>query len=228
MSLQYKLDSIEDIPKAQQKMYTETDDGFVLDVEGIEVPDVSGLKSALDKERGRAKDAEKALSESQKKAKKEKDEAARLAGDIETVEENLREHYQGDIDSLTDKIKARDQKLAKVLLRDEAHRIAADIAVDTDAIEVVAEWIQHRIGIEENDGDFQVIVTGESSGLSLKEFTEGLTKQKSLSRLLKASNGTGGGSAGPSSGGTAKPKSNIGGTRAERVASISQQLTDVS
>ena len=40
MSLQYKVESIDELPKTQQKMYTETDDGFVLDIEGIPEPDV--------------------------------------------------------------------------------------------------------------------------------------------------------------------------------------------
>ena len=224
MSLQYKVATIEELPKAQQKMYTETDDGFVLDIEGIPEQDVSGLKSALDKEREGRKDAEKLLKTSQKQAKDEADAAARLSGDIETIEKNLRDHYQGDIDSLTERVQARDKKLARVLLRDEAHRIATDIAVDTDAIEMVAEWIQNRIGIQEKDDDFEVIVTGESGGLTMKEFIKGLPTQKPLARLLKASNGTGGGASGISSGGTAKEKSDMGGTKSERIAAIGAKI----
>ena len=56
MSLPAIVDSLEDLPEAVRAFYVETEDGrFRLDAEGVE--DVSGLKSALEKER----EARKAL-----------------------------------------------------------------------------------------------------------------------------------------------------------------------
>ena len=227
--MQLNVETLEDIPKPLQKLYTASDSGFILDVEGLE--DTTGLKSALQKERDNNKGLKLDLKtlrtdadDVEKARLKAEADALEKTGDLDKIKENLSKHYQGDIDALIKKVSARDQKLERVLLRDEANRIASEIAVDTDSIPVLAEWIKHRIGIEEKDGEFNVIVTGESSGLSMKEFIEGLTQQKPLARLLKASNGTGGGASGDTSGGTANTKGNMGGSKAERLVAIKERL----
>jgi hypothetical protein len=227
MTLQYKIDSIDDLSDDVKKMYTEKDGAYVLDVAGLEIPDVKGLKSALDKERDRANAAEKAARDAEKEAKAKEDAAARAAGDIETVEKNLREQFTGEIESRDQMIAARDAKLAKVLIRDEAHRIATEHAVDTDSVPLLSEWIEHRIGIEEKDGDFTVVVKGENMGLTIDEFVKKLPEQKALGRLIKSSSGTGGGAAANTGAGSANLKGDLGGSKAERIAAIESRFPDL-
>lgn len=60
MALKLIVDTLEGIPEAQQALYTKTTDGkFRLDVDGVE--DVSGVKSALQKEREARSALEKKL-----------------------------------------------------------------------------------------------------------------------------------------------------------------------
>lgn len=81
MALKAKLtaDEAQALPEATRSFYRQAGDGFVLDAEGVE--DVSGLKTALDKERDARRAAEKAA----------KDAAARF-GDIDP--EKAREALQ--------------------------------------------------------------------------------------------------------------------------------------
>jgi hypothetical protein len=223
MTLQYTVKSIDDLSDDVKKMYTEKDGAYVLDVTGIDIPDVKGLKSALDKERERANAAERAAKDAAKAAKEKEDAAARAAGDIETVEKNLREQFTGEIESRDQQIAARDAKLAKVLIRDEAHRIATAHAVNTDSVPLLAEWIEHRIGIEEKDGDFAVVVTGENMGLTMKEFVDKLPEQKALGRLIKASEGTGGGTTGGQGAGSTSKVVDLNSTPTERRDNIKQK-----
>lgn len=226
MTIDYKVDSLDGMSEDVAKMYAEKDGAYVLDVQGIDIPDVSGLKSALDKERDRANAAEKAAKQAAKEALEKEEAAARAAGDIETVEKNLREKYAAEIEEREARIAARDAKLSKVLHRDEAYRIANAQAVDSDAAEVVAEWIQNRTEIQEKDGDFVVVPKGDNMGLTMDEFIKKIPEQKALGRLIKSSNGTGGGAAGKSGTGSANQvKGDLGGTKEERIAAIRARIT---
>jgi len=65
MALALSVDSLEGLPDAIHSLYVEKDGVYVLDVDGV--PDVTGLKTALDSERERAKKAEKERKELESK-----------------------------------------------------------------------------------------------------------------------------------------------------------------
>jgi hypothetical protein len=223
MTLEYQLKSIDDLSDDVKKMYTEKDGAFVLDVSGLDIPDVSGLKSALDKERDRANAAEKAAKDAAKKRREADDEAARKAGDIKKVEDNLREHYKGELESRDNKIAVRDKKLSNVLIRDEARRIATSLAVNTDCVPLLAEYIERRIGIQDDDDEFNVVVVGEHAGLSMKEFVDQIKQDKSLANVLKAGDGTGGGTTGGQGAGSTSKVVDLNSTPNERRDNIKQK-----
>ncbi|MFZ3286554.1 MAG: hypothetical protein WA191_06855 [Telluria sp.] len=86
MALQLVVDTLESVPEALHSLYTEADGKFRLQVDGIE--DTKGLKSALEKERQTAKDAEKARKDFEKQfegidPKKVKDMMSRFDNDEE-------------------------------------------------------------------------------------------------------------------------------------------------
>lgn len=221
--MKYELDSLDGLDETAAKEYTEKDGKFVLKLEGFEVEDTKGLKSALQKERDRANAAEKAVKDEAKKRKDADDEAARNAGDIEKVENNLREHYKGELETRDGKIAARDKKLSDVLIRDEARRIATDLAVNTDSVPLLAEYIERRIGIQDNDDDFNVVVVGEHAGLSMTEFVDKIKQDKSLANVLKAGDGTGGGTTGGHGAGSTSKVVDLKSTPKERRDNIASK-----
>lgn len=225
--IDYKVDSIEDLDEGMQKLYEKGDDGYTLKVEGLEIPDVDGLKSALEKERAHAKKAEKALRDAEKKRKAEADEAARIAGDVETIEKNLHEHYKTELESRDVKIGRQSKKINEVLLRDGALNLATKYAVDGESASLLAEWIEHRMEVVEDGDDFKLQPVGNYAGLSVDQFAEKLPQEKALARLIKASEGNGGGASNPAGGRAANTtKPNLGGSRQERVRAIRGKLAN--
>ncbi len=221
--MKYELDSLDGLDETTAKEYTEKDGKFVLKLEGFEIEDTKGLKSALQKERDRANAAEKAVKDEAKKRRDADDEAARNAGDIKKVEDNLREQYKGKLETRDGKIAARDKKLSDVLIRDEARRIATDLAVNTDSVPLLAEYIERRIGIQDNDDDFNVVVIGEHAGLSVNEFVDKIKQDKSLANVLKAGDGTGGGTTGGHGAGSTSKVVDLNSTPQERRDNIASK-----
>lgn len=124
------VDKLDAVPEAMRTEYVEKDGKFHLDVTGME--DTSGLKSALDKERKAAKDAEKARKDLEARFagidpekfrnlmdKLAGDEEAALiaAGKIEEVigkrTEKLRGELQRQVDEAANKVKLADERANK-------------------------------------------------------------------------------------------------------------------
>lgn len=85
MPLKYKVDSLDDVDENARDLYTKTESGYVLDVEGV--PDGSGAKKALAAERERAKKAEREAKEAQRLAEELRRQAEELGVSEEEVEE---------------------------------------------------------------------------------------------------------------------------------------------
>lgn len=107
MALQYQLEKekFEALEESQQALYKETDDGYVLDVEGID--DGKELKEALRKEREeraaakkRAKELEDAQSEAERKRLEEKQEYETLY----KKEQGTRSEMEKKLTELQDKV----------------------------------------------------------------------------------------------------------------------------
>ncbi|RKZ45102.1 MAG: hypothetical protein DRQ58_10795 [Gammaproteobacteria bacterium] len=229
--MKYQLDSIDDLDESQKGLYEKIGDAYVLKIEGLDdlglkIENVDGLKTAMQHERDQAKSAKSALQKLKKETEKKDAETAakeaEASGDIEKIKENIRGVFQKDIETLDQIISKQSKKLSQLLIRDEANRLAHEIAVDTDAVEILAEHINNRLTIEEKDGDYVTVVIGDDgkpSGLSMKEYQSSLQTNKSLARLLKSSNGTGSGASNTRTG-SSNSNPDIGGTRDQRVASI--------
>lgn len=128
MALQMELDSLEGLDDAAKTYYIETDGKFTLDITGGE--DVTGLKSALDKERKANKTTAKALSDMQskfkdidpeivkglmEKAQSENEQKLLKAGDIDKLVEARLEPYRKESEAekarLADSNKSLSQKV---------------------------------------------------------------------------------------------------------------------
>lgn len=106
MALQLVVDSLDGIPDALKGEYAEKDGKFHLNVDGIE--DTSGLKSALDKERTKARDLEKKVKKWEALGKSD-EEIAQLLADHEEAERKKAEG-EGDFDKV---LKQHQDKWAK-------------------------------------------------------------------------------------------------------------------
>jgi hypothetical protein len=219
MALKFKLDSLEGLDEATQKLYVKSGDKYVLAVEGVQEGDVAGLKSQVEKLLGEKKDIEKKLADIEK-AQKEADEAKRAAeeeaakkagdiaalekswqGKLEAKEKELKDQYEG-------KIKKMESALSRLLRTNVANEIAMKIGLDGSE-SVLSKLLLDRIGYEEEGGDYKTVVLdkeGKRSALSIEELMKEVQADKAFAPLLKGSNASGGGAGGGSnkSGGAAK------------------------
>src|SRR5262245_21998910 len=135
MAKKYQVDSLDDVPEADRALYVEKDGKFVLDVEGLE--DVSGLKSALQREREasrKARDELKGLGERYKDLDPEKArEALRQLEELE--EQGLRD--AGKIDELV----AKRLKGAET----EWNRQRDGLTRERDAVTAQVQTLQSRL-----------------------------------------------------------------------------------
>lgn len=131
MPLQFTIDSLENVDEAMRGLYAEHDGKFRLDVDGIE--DVSGLKTALEKERNLAKEYKKQKGELDVKykdidpdkyrailAKFDTDEDASLLkdNDIDALINKRTEKVRAELDrqlvESKSQLDTRDARLAKI------------------------------------------------------------------------------------------------------------------
>ena len=222
--MQYQLKTLDGLDENLAALYEETDGAYTLKIEGLDIPDTDGLKSALQKERDRAKQAEKALKDAEVQRKADADAAARKAGDIEAVEKNLHEHYKSELEQRDAVISRQGGKINEVLLRDGAFNLATKYAVDGESAGTLAEWIENRMEVSADGDDFKLQPKGEFAGLSMDQFEAKLPQQKGLARLLKASDGKGGGATNPAGAGSTNPIANLGGDKSQRLAAISAMM----
>lgn len=115
MALALSVDSLDGLPDAIHSLYVEQDGKFVLDVDGI--PDVTGLKSALESER--------AIAKAEAKAKKELE--AKYAGFDPEEYKALKEKESAlEEEKLRQAGREKEIEEKKQKLRDEAHQKVLD------------------------------------------------------------------------------------------------------
>lgn len=187
---------------------------------------ISELLNEKKSEAAKRKEAEEA-------AIKAAEEAARKAGDVEAVEKSLRSKYAKELEARETEIKAATSQLRGLLVKQEAMRIAASYAVDSDSVTTLARLIETNLDMDVRDGEYTTIVKGpdgKPTGLTLDEFEKGLVQDKSLARLLKASDATGGGAKGSTrSGGAAQTvKANFAGSKEERIAALRSKFPELN
>lgn len=209
MALKAIVDSLDAIPEAHQALYVKMDDGrFKLDAEGVE--DVSGLKSALEKER---EDRRKARQELEKFKNVDPEKYAELVklhedieskellakGDVDKVVENrvkqMKEKFEGEIQNLTGTNKSLLGRLEALLIDTEVQREAIPLVLDTAMDDVVRRAREvfrivdgHAVPMQ---GDKVIYGSDGVTPLTMKEWLAGLAK--TAPHLYKGSQGGGAG-----------------------------------
>jgi hypothetical protein len=230
MPLRFKLDSLDGVAEEQRSLYRETDSGFVLDVEGdlISVDDIenhektSGLKSALQKERQRAREEERRRKElegrlgdlnpddldelktlREKERAREEDEAKRR-GEFDRLKQDMAERHKAEVESYKSKVETLLGARKRDTLNAEIGAAFAETGVINPA--VMNPYIRERLTVEmDDDGNASVYVRGEDgqprynaegNPLSVREFVESLTESNEFKPFFASRQKSGAGATG--------------------------------
>lgn len=173
MTLELVVDKLDSIPEAIRSEYTEKDGKFHLNVNGIE--DTAGLKSALQKERTAAANANKALSAFTALGKTPEEIAAQVAAETSAKEEALKKAGKHDEVLKQHLDKAAKERAVEVdglkLERDAAIASEKAAIVETkvtgalvkskatpEGIDLLADRLGKRIDVQRVDGQRKIVI----------------------------------------------------------------------
>jgi len=250
MAIKAILDKIEDAPDGLREHYTETDGKFVLTVEpvgGFALEDVSGLKSALGKERTaretlerdvvRFKDidpdkARTALTELEELKKLDPTaEADKIANTkFEAAKTQLLEKHGADIGERDARIKTLTGAVDG-LVREQ--RATAAIAEAKGAVDLLLPHVLRFTRTVEKDGKFSVevidadgngrIADSKGSPMTIKDLVAEMRQSDTFGRAFDGEGHSGTGKQ-PDTPGGGSQKGDFGGNAEERKAAIAKRF----
>jgi hypothetical protein len=250
MALKAILDSIDDLNDGVKEHYKARDDGkFVLSVEaidGLALEDVSGLKTALGKERTTREnlerqvvkfkdlDPEKAREALAKLAEFENIDPTKEADKIantkfEAAKRQLLEKHAAELQTIKD----REGHLTRTVEGLMVDQVAtAALAEAKGSVELLLPHVQRHTRVKEIDGKFKVevvdaegnarIANGKADPMTIKDLVAEMKASETFGRAFDASGQTGSGMhpGGNGAGGAGRQKGNFGGSKEERVAAL--------
>ena len=213
MSLKLKLtaDEHNSLDEGLKGLYEEKDGVFVLGVDGIE--DTSGLKSALEKERKRARDLEKAakayegvgmtpeeIAELVKAREEAEKSSLEKKGEWEKLKVQMLDKHQKDLSAKDEEVKKMKQTLESFLV-DAAATEA--IASAKGIPQLLLPHVKSAVSVVEEDGKYQVRVMGKDGPrvnakgefLGIKDLVSEMRESDIFSRAFEGSGISGGGAA---------------------------------
>lgn len=157
MSLSMFLDSLENVEESFHSLYVEQEDGkFKLNVDGVE--DVSGLKSALEKERKARRDAEaKAKSVLSDEDLAEFEElranAAKAAG-ADKILEQMKARHEKELENKKLEAQTLRHNLERTIIESTASKVLASNKAD---VGLLMPHILKQLKVEDIDGKLDVV-----------------------------------------------------------------------
>ncbi|WP_435658091.1 hypothetical protein [Brucella pituitosa] len=245
------LDGIEDTTKA---LYVEKDGKFVLDVEGVDgfaLEDVSGLKTALGKERTRADRAEglvtafKDIDPAKAKealAKVEEwgnldpsKEADKIANSkFETAKAQLLEKHTGEINTREDRINHLSRTVEGLLIDAAA---TSALAEAKGSVELLLPHVRSHTRVKEVDGKFTVevidkdgnarIADAKGNAMDIGGLVAEMKQSDAFGRAFEGSGQSGSGKTPSNGNGHTPQKGNFGGSKDERTAAIASKFPEL-
>jgi len=210
------LDSLEGVHEAYRDLYEQGEDGkFRLKLEDAEsLVDVSGLKSALDKERKRARDFEKKLSELggvdaeeyrrlKEEAEAREREKAEKAGEWDKLKAKLAEKHQSEIETARRELDGMRKTLESHLVDAEAARA---VAAARGVPDLLLPHVKSRVRVFEENGAYVVravdgkgeprLKDADGNYLGIADVVAELRDSEVFGRAFEASGASGAGSKG--------------------------------
>lgn len=198
-----ELETLNDVPEAYQSLYAESETGFVLDPGLAEKLDVSGLTSALEKERNAAQAAEKELKlwrqlgdEPQVVIETHHDMQTAMTGFQDSKllwqekEHALNEEFNGALKEKDDTIEALKASNEQFLITSKATEalLAAKGSPDLlmphirNAVMLVEEGGEAELRVIDTDGSFRL--KGEDTFMTLTDLVEELRASSIFARAF--------------------------------------------
>jgi len=174
--LKFTVDDLAAVPAEAHNFYEKTDAGYRLKVEGVE--DVSGLKSALAKEREAAKVARQyqALGMTpeeiaQIKAEREKgeEERARKAGEFDKLREKIAAQHQAEIASIRAEMEAIAKSEQEARIVNGLTSALSEAGASAEGLKLLPGILASRAKMETVDGKRVVrILDADGSAMLVK------------------------------------------------------------
>jgi hypothetical protein len=209
MKYQVSASDYEGLDDDAKKLYGSEDDGkHTLKIEGLEIPDVAGLKKKVTDLLAEKKDEAKKRKAAEKEAARITAEKAVKDGDVEAVTESWQKKYDTDMAAANE---AKDDAL-KMLRLEKVHSKAVELATTLavpGSADVLLPHIESRLSMDIKDGRAVAVVMdtdGKPSALTVDELGKEIANNAAFAPLIVASNAAGGGANGTQRGGAAKSK----------------------
>ena len=187
MGLKLIVDSLDGLDDGVKSLYAEKDGKFRLDVEGVE--DVTGLKSALEKERSARRDIEKRM----KTALSEDDleEYARLKAeadkgkDKDEILKSMRARHEKELEQSRQEAAAVKARLEKTVLESTATQL---LAKHGGNVSLLLPHILGQLRPEEIDGNLSVV---PANAATIDDVVSGLKSSFPQAFAAPATSGSG-------------------------------------
>jgi len=172
------VDKLDAVPQAFRELYTEGEDGkYHLDADGVE--DVTGLKTALDKERKRARDFEKRVKDipedfdpedyaALRKLREEQQKGQltdKQREEFESLKKQLHDAHSKELAKRDDRIKALVAALETEMITAQA---TGAIAAAQGSVKLLLPHVRRQAKVIEEQGAFRPVVVGEDGHPRLK------------------------------------------------------------
>jgi len=195
MTIQYKVsaESFDTLDDSVKGLYSQGEDGYTLNVDGVPKEDVSGLKRKIDELLTEKKTVQQKAMEAEELAKQETAEKLKKANDYEQLYNSSESERQKAADELaTLKANLQQQQVAS-----QATKVASQLTKDTARAKLLSEQISSRLSLV--DGEVRVLdANGNLTVSSVEELTQSIKAEYPF--LVDGSQAAGGGATGGSSG----------------------------
>lgn len=204
-------EAFDELPEAFQALYTKNGEEYTLSLEddnGGEddsAAELERLRTKLSIEREHRKNAEKERDrlrqeerERERENLKQKDDAARNAGDIEALDKSWKARLEAREAELNGEIEKLQSAMQRLLVDNVAQGIASRLT-DADSQELLIPFIAQRLKVEfEGDEPKTRVVDAEGklSALTIQDLEKEIAGDKRFARVIIAGKGSGGGGRG--------------------------------
>jgi len=195
MTIQYKVseESFDTLDDSVKGLYSQGEDGYTLNVDGVPKEDVSGLKRKIDELLTEKKTVQQKALEAEELARQETAEKLRKANDFEQLYNSSESERQKAADELAT-LKAN---LQQQQVEGQASKVAASLTKDAARANLLSQQISSRLSLV--DGEVRVLDTnGNLTVSSVEELTQSIKAEYPF--LVDGSQAAGGGATGGSSG----------------------------
>ena len=195
MSIKYSLSTEEfgTLDDSQQGLYSQGEDGYTLNVEGVPKEDVSGLKRKIDELLTEKKAVQQKASEAEELAREGAEEKMRKANDFE----QLYNSSESERKKASQELATLKANLERQQVASQAGQVASSLTKDTARAKLLTEQISSRLSLV--DGEIRVLDgNGNLTVSTVQELTQSIKAEYPF--LVDGSQAAGGGATGGNSG----------------------------